>query len=114
MSSEWPWGRDRLDVQAADLQCPADDRQPDLVLVLDVVGMRVGAQDVGRLDAPLRRRPQQRLQRGPRIHEDGRAALLVRDQIGVREETVIHAPCHQHVVRLTVQPEARRKQRCPA
>ena len=64
--------------------------------MLDVVGMRVGPQDDLRLDPPALRRRQQRLQRRPGIHVQGRPALLVGDQVGVREVARMEAPFDEH------------------
>ena len=48
------------------------------------------------LDAPFLGAPEERRERRPRVDEDGRAAGLVGDEIGVREPARIHAPLDQH------------------
>ena len=58
--------------------------------------MRVRPEDVARLDAPALGRLQQRLERRARVHEHGRAALLVRDEVGVRELARMQAPFDEH------------------
>ncbi len=54
-SSLCPGVGERLDAEPADLERAGDDRQAELGLVLDVVGIGVRAEHVRRLDAPLAR-----------------------------------------------------------
>ncbi len=93
-------GRQRLDVQAADLERAGHDLEPELVLVLDVVGIGVRPQDVARLDAPLLGGGQQRLERRAGVHVDRRPAFLVRDEIGVRKPAWMQRPFDEHAARL--------------
>jgi hypothetical protein len=83
------WRRDRLDPEPAGLHRARDDGDPEpgrqLVLVLDVVGMAVGAQEVRRREAVALDRLQQRLERRPRVDEDGDSARLVADDERVRQ-----------------------------
>ena len=58
-----PGRRQGLDPQTADLGGTGLDRQAELALVLDVVGMRVGPQDYLGLDPPALGRLPQRLER---------------------------------------------------
>ena len=66
-------------------QRAGDDRQPELALVDDVVDVGVRAQDVGRGQLVLAGEGEQRLERRARVDEDGGAARLVADDVGVRE-----------------------------
>ena len=93
-------GRQCRDVEAAHLERAGHHFEPELVLVLDVVGIRVRAEDVGRLDAPPLGGGQQRLERGPCVHVHRRAALLVRDEIGVRKPAWMQRPFDEHAARL--------------
>ncbi len=77
MSSECPGVGIASIASLPDLQRAARDRQAELALVRDVVGVAVRPQDVGGRDAPLLGRAQERLERRPRVDEDGRAAGLV-------------------------------------
>ena len=93
-------GRQRRHVEAAHLERAGHHFEPELVLVLDVVGIGVRAEDIARLDAPLLGGGQQRLERGPCVHVYGRAALLVRDEVGVRKPAWMQRPFDEHAARL--------------
>jgi len=73
----------------------------ELVLVDDVVGVRVRAQDHGRRRAPGLDRGQQRSDVGAGVDEHRRPSLPVGDHEGVREPVRMHAPLDQHHARLT-------------
>ena len=55
----------RIDPQITGFERVADDGHPELALVLDVVGVRVRPQNVGRCDPPFLDRLEQRFQRSP-------------------------------------------------
>ena len=93
-------GRQRRDVQAAHLERAGHHFEPELVLVLDVVGIGVRAEDMARLDAPPLGSGQQRLERGACVHVHRRAPLLVRDEIGVRKPAWMQRPFDEHAARL--------------
>ena len=88
--------RQRLDLEPSDFDRIGPDGETEGLLVDDVVGVRVGAQDVARLDAPARRRLLQRPDVGPGVDEQRRAALLVCDEVGVRQPVGVHAPFDEH------------------
>src|SRR6187551_110468 len=88
--------RQRLDMEPADLQWARDDRDSELVLVRDVIVMRVGSQHVAWFDAPSASELDQRLHGRTGIDEDTRPALLVRDEVGIRQPARIHASFGEH------------------
>ena len=95
--------RDAADAEPAPLPLArlGDDRDPvpvaQLVLVDDVVVVRVRPEDDGR-----RRRPSASTAAtsgadvGAGVDEDGRPALAVGDDVGVREPVGMHAPLDEH------------------
>jgi hypothetical protein len=87
---------DGLDLQPTRRQRARYHREPELVFMHDVIRVRVRPKHVRRRNSPLRSRLEQRLQRRAGIDVHGRPALLVRDEIGVREPAWIHAPGYQH------------------
>ncbi len=78
------------------MQCARHDRQSQLALVRDVVGVRVRAQDMRRRHAPLPCFRDQRLDGGAAVDEDGRSTRLVRDEVGVGQPARIHAALDEH------------------
>ena len=88
--------RDRLDDQPAGFERTGDDRQPELVLVLDVVEMTVCPQHVRRRQPLLFDEREQRLERRAGVDEDSCASGLVADDVRVREKAGIHASADQH------------------
>jgi hypothetical protein len=88
--------RQRLDAEAAGLEVAGDDLDAELVLVLDVVGMRVRAQQVGRGEALALDDLEQRPKRGTAVDEHGRPAGLVTEDVGVREPALVHRPTDDH------------------
>ena len=61
-----------------------------LVELGDVVVVVVGEQDVRDVQAVLVRRGEQRVERAARVDEEGVAAGLGRDQVGVGEPAIAH------------------------
>jgi phage shock protein A len=86
----------RLHSQATHLGGTGLDRQAELALVLDMVGMRMGPQDDLRLDPPVLRRLLQRLERRSGIDVQGGPALLICNEVGVREVARMQAPFDEH------------------
>src|SRR5262249_62357197 len=72
------------------------DRKSELALVDDVVVVPVRAKDERRLDSPFLHSSTQRLERRTGVDEHGGSALLVRDDIGVRQPVRMHAPSDEH------------------
>ena len=72
-----------------------------LVLVRDVIGVRVGAQDRCRGRPPALHRGDERPHVGARVDEKRRPALAIGDHEGVREPVRMHALLDQHGARLT-------------
>ena len=72
------------------------DFEPQLGLVLDVVGVGVRAQDVGGPHLPARGDRLERLHGSAAVDEHGPLAVLIRDQVGVREPVRMHAPLDAH------------------
>ncbi len=103
---------DRLHAQAARLDRPRQDRDPEpareLVLVLDVIRVAVCAEDVRRRETLALDRLEQRLDRRPAVDEHGHAARLVADDEGVREVPRVHRALDDHAQSLRDQRASER------
>src|SRR5947207_14363079 len=88
--------RQRLDMQPARVERACDGRDAELRLLRDVVQVRVRAENVFGLDAPALGGGQERLHGRAGVDEDGRSALLVGHEVGVREPPWIHAALDKH------------------
>ena len=93
--------RQRLDPQAAASVGPVTTSMPkrlaELVLVLDVVGVRVRAEHGASASAPALDGRQQRLERRAASRRSTAvAALLVADDVRVRQPPRVHAPLDEH------------------
>src|SRR5262249_16952135 len=95
-SSLWPGApppsTPRPASRAAGLEGARHARDAELALVLDVVAVTVGAEDCDRLRSPALHGFEQRLHRRTAVDEDGGSALLVRDDVRIREVSGMHAP----------------------
>jgi hypothetical protein len=72
------------------------DGLAELRLVRNVVGVAVGAQDVGWGEGVPVGELEQRLERRPRVDEDRDPARTVADEVGVREVVTIQASLDEH------------------
>ena len=91
-----PRRRDRLDREALGLERGRHHRQVELLLVLDVVGVGVCAEEVGQAEAVGRDELEQRRDRRARIDEDGGPPAALADDEGVGEVAGMHASREQH------------------
>jgi len=88
--------RDRLDLQALVLEGGRHHRQVEVPLVLDVIRVGVGAEDVGQPQAVRRDELEERREGGAGVDHDGGAAAALADDEGVREVAGMHASGEQH------------------
>src|SRR5919201_5053992 len=88
--------RDRRDPKTANLYGVAPHGQTELAFAGDVVVVRMRTQDQLRPDAPALAGGAQRLERRAGVDVERRSALLVGDEIRVREPAGIHAPLDEH------------------
>ena len=92
--------RDRAHDEAAGDEIAGDDGDPEalaeLVLVLDVVGVRVRPQEVRRRQPLALDDLEQGPERGAAVDEHGRSARCVADDVGVRQPALVHRPTDDH------------------
>ena len=81
---------------AGDANTPSLRGQVDLLLVQHVVCVRMRAEHRRGGKALLADEGQERCERRARVDENGRAAALVADDVGVREVPGMHASADQH------------------
>jgi hypothetical protein len=91
---------ERAHGEPAGLEVALDDRDAvagtDLVVACDVIGIGVGREQMRDGQAVPFDGLEERLERRPRIDEDGRPTRFVADQVGVGEPAGVHAPLDDH------------------
>ena len=103
-SSEWPGSAIERAREAAGDEIARHDGDAEaraqLVLVLDVIGVRVRPQEVRRRQALALDELEQRAERGTAVDEHRRAAGRVADDVGVRQPPLVHRPTDDHAYTL--------------
>ena len=96
--------RDRTGAEAAGDEIAGHDGDAEaraqVVLVLDVIGVRVRPQEVRRRQALALDELEQRAERGTAVDEHRRAAGRVADDVGVRQPPLVHRPTDDHATTL--------------
>ena len=96
--------RDRPCGEAAGDEIPGHDgdaeARAEIVLVLDVIGVRVRPQQVRRRQALALDELEQRAERGTAVDEHRRATGRVTDDVGVRQPPLVHRPTDDHATTL--------------
>ena len=103
-SSEWPGSGIARTIKPAGDEIARDDGDPEplaeLVLVLDVIGVRVRPQQVRRCQPFALDDLEQRPERRAAVDEHGDPAGLVADHVRVRQPALVHRPSDDHAYTL--------------